>query len=156
MKYLLALVLLVLTLSAHARTPKERIFNSRIYNLTTGEVINSVSRTDRQGHSVITAGPTKSGENFNGEATSIQNGTQTTTRGSGTISTPGVTFDSYVRSSSYSVSQPGYQNGSAILVGDQGTIIDAVYRVNLTGTGEGEARDNKGVNYRIVFSQQAP
>lgn len=156
MKYLLVLILLIVFQPADARTPKERVFNSRIYNLTTGEVINSVSRTDRQGHSVITAGPTKSGETFTGEATSIQNGTQTTTRGSGTISTPGVTFDSYVRSSSYSVSQPGYQNGSAILVGDQGSIIDAVYRVNLTGTGEGEARDNKGVTYRIVFSQQAP
>jgi len=30
-------------------------------------------------------------------------------------------------------------------------VMDIVYQVNLTGTGQGEGRDNKGVTYRIQF-----
>ena len=152
MRTLLASLLVVATLSSCATVPAERIFHSRIYNLSTGEVFTAISRTDRMGHSVITAGPTKTGEAFTGEATSIENAVRTSSSGGATISNPGVPYDTYVRNSSYSVSRPGYQTGSAILVGTQGTVIDAVYRVALTGNGEGEGRDNKGANYRIQFS----
>lgn len=146
--------LVAVVLSACASVPAERVFTSRMYNLSTGEVITGVSRTNRAGHSVITAGPTKSGETFTGEATSIDNRVRSSSYGGGRISTPGVLTDSYIRTSSYSTTTPGYQNGSAILVGSQGTVIDILYRVSLSGTGEGEGKDNKGVSYRIQFSQQ--
>jgi len=125
-----------------------------MYNLSTGEVITAISRTNRAGQSLITAGPTKSGETFNGEATSIDNRIRTSTYGGGRVSTPGVLTDTYIRTSSYSTSTPGYQNGTAILIGSQGTVIDILYRVSLSGVGEGEGKDNKGNGYRIQFSQQ--
>lgn len=154
MHRLLALFATALLFAGCASTPVERVFHSRIYNLSTGEVIEGISRTNRAGHSLITAGPSKSGETFSGEATSIDNAVHTSTRGGATLSTPGVPFDTFVRNSSYSTERPGYQNGSAILVGDQGTVIEAVYRVSLNGHGEGEGRDNKGVLYRVQFSQR--
>lgn len=153
MRKLIAALTLGLALGSCATVPAERTFTGRIYNLSTGEVFPLVSKTNRAGHSVITAGPTKSGETFTGEATSIDNAVRSTSSGGATVSTPGVPYDTYVRSSSYAVSRPGYQNGSAILVGNQGTVIDAVYRVTLAGTGEGEGRDNKGTAYRVQFSQ---
>lgn len=154
MRGIFASLFVAATLSACASVPAERVFHSRMYNLSTGEVITGISRTNRAGQSVITAGPTKSGETFTGEATSIDNRIATSTYGGGRVSTPGVLTDSYIRTSSYSTSTPGYQNGSAILVGSQGTVIDVLYRVSLSGIGEGEAQDNKGVKYRVQFSQQ--
>ena len=154
MRAIFASLIAATLLSACASVPAERVFSSRMYNLSTGEVINGVARTNRAGQSVLTAGPTKSGETFSGEATSIDNRVRSSSYGSGTVSTPGILTDSYIRTSSYSTSTPGYQNGSAILVGSQGTIIDILYRVSLSGTGEGEGKDNKGVSYRMQFSQQ--
>jgi hypothetical protein len=154
MRNFLVALTAAIVLSACASVPAERVFTSRMYNLTTGEAIAGVSRTNRAGQSVITAGPTKSGETFTGEATSIDNRISSTTRGGGTMSTPGVLTDTYIRTSSYSTTTPGYQTGSAILVGSQGTVIDILYRVSLAGSGEGEGSDNKGAKYRIQFSQQ--
>ncbi len=142
------------SLSGCVSVPADRIFNARVYNLSTGELITGLTHTDRSGHSVITAGPTKSGETFNGEATSIDNRIQSSSHGGGRVSNPGILTDSYISTSSYSTSTPGYQNGSAILIGTQGTVIDILYRVSLSGTGEGEGLDNKGVKYRLQFSQQ--
>jgi hypothetical protein len=96
------------------------VYNARIYNLTTGEVIPAVGHTDRTGKSVVTAGPNLSGETFTGEATSIQNAVETSSYGSSSISNPSVPYSTYVSSSSYAVSRPGYQNGTAILVGNKG------------------------------------
>jgi hypothetical protein len=154
MKGVLASLVVAATLSACVSVPVERVFHSRMYNLSTGEVITGISRTNRAGQSIITAGPTKSGETFTGEATSIDNRIATSSFGGGRVSTPGVLSDSYIRTSSYSTSTPGYQNGSAILVGSQGTVIDILYRVSLSGIGEGEGQDNNGVKYRLQFSQQ--
>ena len=154
MKGIFASFFVAAFLSACVSVPAERVFHSRMYNLSTGEVITGISRVNRAGQSTITAGPTKSGETFTGEATSIDNRIATSTHGGGRVSTPGVLTDSYIRTSSYSTSTPGYQNGSAILVGSQGTVIDILYRVSLSGIGEGEGQDNKGVKYRIQFSQQ--
>ena len=154
MRRFIATLFVAALVSSCATVPAERIFHSRIYNLSTGEVMTAVSRVNMSGQSIITAGPSQSGETFTGEGTSIENATQTTSRGSATASNAAVPYNTYVRSSSYSVSRPGFQTGSAILVGTQGTVIDAVYRVALNGTGEGEGRDNKGATYRIQFSQQ--
>ena len=150
-----AIVLIVAAvLSSCVSVPVERVFTSRMYNLSTGEVITGISRTDRSGHSSISAGPTKSGETFSGEATSIDNRTRSSSYGSGIVSSPGLFTNSYIRTSSYSTTTPGYQTGSAILVGSHGTVIDILYRVSVSGSGEGEGLDNNGVKYRIQFSQQ--
>lgn len=154
MRILITAFVAALVLSSCASVPAERVFAGRAYNLTTGEVLTAISRTDRAGHSVITAGPTKSGETFNGEATSIDNRIHSSSYGYGRVSTPGVFTDSYISTSNYSTMTPGYQNGSAILVGSQGTVIDILYRVSLSGYGEGEGKDNKGNSYRIQFSPQ--
>lgn len=153
MKGLFLSLVVAPALSACVSIPAERVFHARMYNLSTGEIVTGISRTNRAGQSVITAGPTKSGETFTGEATSIDNRVATSTHGGGRVSTPGVLTDTYIRTSSYSTSTPGYQNGSAILVGSQGTVIDILYRVSLSGLGEGEGQDNNGVRYRVQFSQ---
>lgn len=154
MRATLTALVIAATLSACASVPAERVFHSRMYNLSTGEMITGESRVNRAGQSVITAGPTKSGETFTGEATSIDNRIRSASSGSGTVSNPGVISDSYIRTSTYSTTTPGYQNGSAILVGSQGTVLDILYRVSLAGIGEGEGVDNNGVKYRIQFSQR--
>ncbi len=154
MRSLVMALVVAATLSSCALVPAERVFESRMYNLATGEVVIGVSRTNRAGQSVITAGPTQSGETFSGEATTIDNRIHASSQGSGTVHTPGILTDTYIRTSSYSTTTPGYQNGSAILVGSKGTVIDILYRVSLAGTGEGEGTDNKGVRYRIQFSQR--
>ena len=151
MRKVIALIMTGALLASCATVPADRVYNARIYNLSTGEVVPAVGHTDRAGKSVVTAGPTLSGETFIGEATSIQNAVQTSSYGGSSISNPGVPYSTYVSSSSYAVSRPGYQNGTAILVGNKGTVMDIVYQVNLTGTGQGEGRDNKGVTYRIQF-----
>lgn len=141
-------------LSACVMVPADRVFNARMYNLSTGEMISAVSHADPSGHSTITAGPTKSGETFNGEATSIDNRVRSKSTGSGRLSNPGFYTSTYISTSTYSTSTPGYQNGSAILIGSQGTVIDILYRVALSGNGDGEGLDNKGIKYRIQFSQE--
>ncbi|MFT3756459.1 MAG: hypothetical protein QM769_11045 [Pseudoxanthomonas sp.] len=154
MRVFVSLLSILVVLSGCATVPAERVFAVRMYNLSTGEVVNGVARTNRAGQSVLSAGPTATGETFNGEATSIDNRLYTSSRGSGTIRTQGVFSNSYISTSSYSTSTPGYQNGSAILVGNQGTVIDILYRAAISGACEGEGRDNKGVNYRISCAQQ--
>ena len=151
MRNIFVSIVLGALLTGCATVPADRVFNARIYNLATGEVVPAVSHTDRAGKSLLTAGPTSTGETFTGEATSIQNAVQTSSYGGSSISNPGVPYSTYVSSSSYAVSRPGYQSGTAILVGNKGTVMDIVYQVNLTGTGQGEGRDNKGVTYRIQF-----
>jgi len=151
MRNIFVSILLGALLVGCVTVPADRVFHARIYNLSTGEVIPALSHTDRAGKSVVTAGPSISGETFTGEATSIQNAVETSSYGSSSISNPGVPYSTYVSSSSYAVSRPGYQNGTAILVGNKGTVIDIVYQVNLSGTGQGEGRDNKGVTYRVQF-----
>ena len=154
MRSFLTALVVAAVLSSCVSVPAERVFASRMYNITTGEVIAGAARTNRMGQSVITAGPTKSGETFTGEATSIDNRVTSSSYGGGRLSNPGVLTDSYIRSSTYSTSTPGYQNGSAILVGSQGTVIDILYRVSQSGAGKGEGLDNKGVKYHIQFSPQ--
>src|SRR5688572_11438373 len=154
MRNILASIVVAVGLTSCVSVPAERVFHARMYDLSTGEVITAVSHTNRAGHSVITAGPAKSGETFTGEATSIDNRIRSSSHGYASVSTPGVLTDSYISTSSYSTTTPGYQNGSAILVGSRGTVIDVLYRVSLMGTGDGEGLDNHGVRYRIRFSQQ--
>lgn len=151
MRKIVAFILAAALLASCVTVPADRVFNGRVYNLSTGEVFPFVAHTNRDGKSVLTAGPTASAESFSGEATSIQNAVQTSSYGSAVASNPGDTFSTYVSSSSYSVSRPGYQNGAAILVGNKGTVIDVVYRVTYSGSGEGEGKDNKNTNYRIMF-----
>jgi hypothetical protein len=141
----------LLTIAGCITVPADRVFNGRVYNLATGEVFPFVAHTSRDGRSVLTAGPTTSGESFSGEATSIQNAVQTSSYASAVASNPGDTFSTYVSSSSYSVSRPGYQNGAAILIGNKGTVIDVVYEVTYSGSGEGEGKDNNSTRYRIMF-----
>jgi hypothetical protein len=151
MRKITALIILGCLLTGCVTVPADRVFTGRIYNLSTGEIIPAVAHTDRAGKSLLTAGPTRSGETFSGEATSIENAVQSSSYGNESISNAGSAYSTYVSSSSYAVSRPGYQNGTAILVGNEGTVIDIVYQVNLSGTGEGEGKDNKGINYRILF-----
>jgi hypothetical protein len=151
MRKIIALILVAALLASCVTVPADRVFNGRVYNLSTGEVIPFVAHTNRDGKSMLTAGPTASGESFSGEATSIQNATQTSSYGSAMASNPGDAFSTYVTSSSYSISRPGYQNGAAILVGNKGTVIDVVYQVTYSGTGEGEGKDNKGNHYRLML-----
>src|SRR5258708_24148940 len=106
-------------LSGCALGPIERVFDARRYNLSSGEVIPGTARANLAGHSVLTGGPTRSGETFTGEATSIENRVRSSTHGSGVVS--GVYSSGYISTSSYSTSTPGYQNGTAILVGSPGT-----------------------------------
>lgn len=153
MRNIIASLALVLALASCATVPADRVFHARMYNLSTGEVITGVAHVDPYGHSTITAGPSKAGETFSGEATSIDNRVRSSSYGSATVSNPGVFTDQYISSSSYSTTTPGYQSGSAILVGSQGTVIDILYRVSVSGNGEGEGQDNKGVKYRLQFSQ---
>jgi hypothetical protein len=153
MRNIIASLVFGLALASCASVPVDRVFHSRMYNLSTGEVITGVSHVDPYGHSTITAGPSKAGETFTGEATSIDNRVRSSSYGSATVRNPGVFTDQYISSSSYSTTTPGFQNGTAILVGSQGTVIDILYRVSVSGSGEGEGQDNKGVKYRIQFSQ---
>jgi len=125
MRKIIALILVAALLASCVTVPADRVFNSRIYNLSTGEVIPAVSHTDRAGKSVVTAGPSISGETFTGEATSIQNAVETSSYGNSSISNAAVPYSTYVSSSSYAVSRPGYQNGTAILVGNKGTVISS-------------------------------
>jgi hypothetical protein len=141
----------LLAVAGCSTVPEDRVFNGRIYNLTSGEVIPFSTHTNRDGKSMVTAGPTASGETFSGEAQSIQNAVQTSSYGSAIASNPGETFSTYVSSSSYSISRPGYQNGAGILIGTKGTVIDVVYQVTYAGSGEGEGKDNKGNHYRLMF-----
>lgn len=153
MRKIIALFVMVslLAVAGCITVPADRVFNGRVYNLATGEVFPFTAHTDRDGKSLLTAGPTTSGETFSGEAQSIQNAVQTSTYGSAIASNPGDTFSTYVSSSSYSISRPGYQNGAAILIGNKGTVIDVVYQVTYSGTGEGEGKDNKGNHYRLML-----
>lgn len=151
MRKLFSLSVVALLLAGCVTVPAERVFNGRVYNLTSGEVFPFVAHTNRDGKSVLTAGPTASGESFSGEGQSIQNAVATSTYGSAVATNPGDTFSTYVSSSSYSISKPGYQNGAAVLIGNKGTVIDVVYQVTYAGTGEGEGRDNKGNRYRILL-----
>ena len=154
MRAFFVLLAVAATLSACVTVPLNRVYNARMYNLSTGEIIVAVERNDRDRHGFITAGPTKSGETFSGEATTIDNRTKSSGYGAGRVSNPGIFTDSYISTSSYSTATPGYENGSAILVGTQGTVIDVLYRVSFSGMGDGEGLDNKGIKYRIQFSQQ--
>jgi hypothetical protein len=153
MRKIIALFMMMslLALAGCSTVPADRVFSGRIYNLATGEVIPFTTHTNRDGKSIVTAGPTASGETFSGEAQSIQNAVQTSTYRSAVASNPGETFSTYVSSSSYSISRPGYQNGAGILVGTKGTVIDVVYQVTYAGTGEGEGKDNKGNHYRLML-----
>ena len=154
MRNLVVSIVVAATLSACASVPAERVTTGRIYNLSTGEVFILTARTNPAGHSLVAAGPTKSGETFNGEATSIDNRIRSYGSSYGRVSNPGVLTDSYISTSTYATTTPGYQNGSAILIGSQGTVIDILYRVAQTGIGEGEGKDNKSNSYRIQFSPQ--
>jgi hypothetical protein len=151
MRNIITSFIVAIALASCASVPAERVLTGRVYNLATGEVVPIVARANPSGRSMLTAGPTKSGETFTGEGVAVDNTVRTNSYGGGTISTPGSLHDTYVRNSSYSVSRPGSQSGSAILVGTQGTVIDIVYRASVDGSSEGEGRDNKGVNYRIIF-----
>lgn len=87
---LLAALAVAAAVSACASNPSTattgRVFEGQVTNLSTGEVVDGVVRTNRSGENVVFAGPTASGESFTGEARPVDGRMRATLVGSqGTV-----------------------------------------------------------------------
>jgi hypothetical protein len=103
------------------------------------------------GRTIITAGPTQSGEILTGEATDLKDPAQSSPYASTTAFTPSAYTDAYLSASRDRNVTPGYANKRATLTGTQGTVIDVSYRIGTSGIGDGDGSDNRGVRYRLEF-----
>jgi len=125
------------------------VTTARLYNLNEASVIYAKFGNYGIGHAKITA-IAPDGEQFEGEYTTLSNMSMST--GFGTASA--FSSDNYVwaQAQGFSFNQPGKQFGSAVIVGDRGTVIEIIYAVDpWTSHGSGVAKDNKGNKYRVQF-----
>jgi len=129
---LILLLFLVAPISARTR-------QGRLYNLDTG-VQTTLSYTDRgKGRGTITA--TFAGEALKGEYSTVANGTV----GWGAI------YGSAGNATASGVTINRKQEGTAILTGDKGTVIDCEYVTSPNSHGSGVCKDNHGGKYRLMF-----
>ena len=135
---------------ATAPTPlikKEKRTHSKLYSLSSGEVINIVTRQINKGKAkIVRSSKTKNGESFSGEFIAIGDSKRTNTRVK-ISDLKGKT----VRGNEYSQTSSIRQAGTGVLVGTKGTVITINY-VNDTSAGNaaGTGRDNKGVRYKFT------
>lgn len=130
----LILVMLSLCVSLSARTKQ-----GRLYNLETG-VQTPLTYTDSgKGRGTITA--TIAGELLKGEYSTVASGTV----GWGAI------YNSAGTATALATSISRKQEGTAILTGDKGTVIDCEYVTSPNGHGSGACKDNHGVKFKLMF-----
>lgn len=121
--------------------------NARLYNLDTGEMTPLVAHRGAGSHGTI-EGHFKSGETVKGEYqvvtqgiigwgsvySSVSSGT-TTASGSATATSIGI----------------GKREGAAMLVGDQGMVLQCEFIMGLETHGTGYCKDNRNGKYRLMF-----
>jgi len=128
------LLILVLTTSCLAGT-------TRMYDLTTGAM--TVLKYSGLSKGKL-SGALPSGEKLTGEFVTVTKATV----GWGSIFSAVCGIGSSTTSTSTSI---GEQFGSAVLLGDKGTMIDCEYTVGVWAHGTGACTDNRGGKYRLLF-----
>ena len=91
------------------------------------------------------------GEKFQGEWATQTDSSVGFSSGFGNANSfgPGGSSFAWAQSYGYSVSVPSHLNGSFIMTGSKGTVINGVYTVNDSGR-IGVAEDNHGGRYRVI------
>lgn len=133
-------VILFLSQQAWART-------ARLYNLRTGDVVELKYSSWSGSHGKI-SGHLKSGENLKGEYSTVVDAA--VAWGSIYSSVYGPRGAAYGNANSTSVVTGGKNEGSAILTGDQGTILECEY-ISSFGHGSGACKDNHDNKYKLMF-----
>lgn len=114
----------------------------RLYNTLSGNILHGQILDARQTHGQIMLTNQKTGEQFNGDYTSIPNDSS------------GMVMQSHQWANAYgfSFNKPRAIYGEGILVGSSGTVIEIVYTVDRRSLhGHGVGRDNKGNQYKLHF-----
>lgn len=139
----LVLVAVVLLLCGCTRT-------ARLYNLDTGEmtIITASYRGGGGAHGTL-SGTFKSGETIRGEYSVVTHtvvgwGSVYSSVYSGTSSATG-------NGTAMAVATGGKQEGSAVLTGDKGTVLDCEFLVGSNPHGIGACKDNHGGKYKMLF-----
>ena len=128
-------------------------YEARLYDLASPKVLKCAFHRLRPGNVDIQAiGP--SGENFTGQGITQSERSASYSLGSGeaTAFHEGESVTLWAQSSGFTFNDPGMQYGSFLLVGDRGTVIDGVWKVNpydSHGGYTGVARSNHGDHYRL-------
>jgi len=128
---------------------KQKRIHAKIYSLANGEVIDIVTRVVGNGNGktkLVKSSKTRNGESFNGEFITIGNSRITNTR----VNISDLRGKT-VRGNEYSQSSSNQQPGTAILIGNKGTVINIDYTSNAsTKNAIGTGKDNKGVRYKFT------
>lgn len=138
-------------------------FSTRLYNIGEPQVLTVTWHTPKKGSGRGTMACTGlDGEIFKGEWVTISGASYSesygNTTGSGStsiITKNNVGFSNqwgWASSFGFTLNNPGVQNGSFIMQGDKGTVINGVYQIN-PAAGEGllgAAEDNKGRKYKVM------
>lgn len=144
-------ITLVITSCSTASKPvykkKEKRIHAKIYSLSSGEIIDIVTRVVSDGKTkLVKSSKTKSGETFQGEFITLSN-----SRKNNTSVTLSNTQGKTLRGSEYSRSSSNQQFGSGILVGNKGTVININYTASVISKNSvGEGTDNKGRKYKFT------
>jgi hypothetical protein len=116
-----------------------RTKQGRLYNLTTGAQTTLTYTDSGKGRGSITA--TLADEALKGEYTTVANGTV----GWGAI------YGSLGNAAASASTVSRKQEGTAILTGDKGIVIDCEYVTTPGGHGSGVCKDNHSVKYKLMF-----
>jgi hypothetical protein len=136
-----ALVLLVFSLAACTA-------HGNMYNLSTGEKTTFSYSYNGGGRGKMT-GTFASGEAATGEYSVITGGS--VAWGTVYASVYGPNGSAYGSGNAVSVRRNGRREGSAILVGSNGTVITCEFDLGLSGHGFGACKSNAGALYKLLF-----
>lgn len=119
---------------------------ARLYNLTTGETTILTARGSSHG---TLEGTFKSGETVKGEYSVVTNAVV----GWGSVysSVYSGTSSATANGSGMVVATGGKRQGSAVLTGDKGTVLDCEFLVGANPHGAGACKDNHGGKYKMLF-----
>jgi hypothetical protein len=121
----------------------------RLYRLDEPYVVTFDYIRHGTGHTHLT-GTAPDGEFFEGEVSTVSGMSMSSWTASATAAGSG--GYAWANAMGFGFNQPGVQYGSGVVVGNKGTVIEAVYAVDpWTAHGYGVGKDNKGNRYRIQF-----
>jgi hypothetical protein len=123
--------------------------SARIYNLDNGEVVIATFKYSGTGRGSVKA-TLPSGEVCKGEYVTVAGGTTGWGSVFPTVYGPGGSASA--SSIGYGTSIENKQKGTAIVIGNRGTVVECEYVTSaFSAQGYGACRDNKGNRYKLMF-----